>query len=68
MEERWSFDSLKNMKKYMKPSTKYLEWRPCDMVCLSKNDQISDDDQLSRWGFLDDEVEDVVTSVNVWDD
>ena len=38
------------------------------MVCLSKNDQISDDDQLSRWGFLDDEVEDVVTSVNVWDD
>lgn len=56
------------MKRYMKPSTKYIEWRSCDMVCLSKNDQISDDEQLSRWGFFNDEEEDVVTFVNVWDD
>jgi hypothetical protein len=56
------------MKKYMKPSIKCKEWRSCDMVCLSKYDGISDDDQLSRRGFFDDEEENVVTFVNVWDD
>lgn len=56
------------MKKYMKPSIKSKEWRPCDMVCLSKHDGVSDDEQLSRRGFIDDEEENAVTFVNVWDD
>lgn len=56
------------MKTYVSPSIKFFEMKCSQVVCLSKYDKFSSDEQLSKGGFIEDDSEDVLWNVNVWED
>ena len=58
----------KKLNTYVRPVIKYAEIKCRYVVCLSKNEKYSSDEQLSKGGFFDDDAEEVSWNVNVWED
>lgn len=61
---------MKSTKTYIVPSTKSLEMKCSRMVCLSKYERYSSDEQLSKgaFGAFEDDVEDGSWGkTNVWE-
>lgn len=58
----------KKLNTYVRPAIKYAEIKCRYVVCLSKYEKYSSDEQLSKGGFFDDDAEEVSWNVNVWED
>jgi len=68
MAKRWLFGNVKSMKTYVCPVIKCFEMKCSQVVCLSKYERFSSDEQLSKGGFMEDDAEDVTWNVNVWEE
>lgn len=56
------------MKSYVSPSIKFIEMKCSRMICLSKYNKYSSDEQLSKGGFLEEGEEEITWNVNVWEE
>ena len=67
-ERKWLFANVGIMKSYVSPSIKFLEMKCGRMICLSKYNRYSSDEQLSKGGFLEEGEEETTWNVNVWEE